>query len=413
MGNGGGRALGPLALVALVPFAACSAPTSPARRSAVVVAPPPSAHAVAPSAPGPGVATAVEVLPEAPALAALDLTFSLAAEGPSELARPLHRLGDALLFQLGATYAKLEGDRLVLNRALARAAPVKTTALALLGSFPDPLWAQLDDASPGSDRFFGALYRLRGGRFQLVHKTGANVAYDGSWFGGDGRIGAVSSAHVDDQNQTWIEVLDGPRSGAVPKPAALPSGQVRVALHASLAFPTGELFVLGLDKASADTPSAVERWERGRVESVIERVPIAPPAHYEGTALFGRSASEVFVGGQSMSGTSSSLYLARFDGKAWSRLEVPDHASSAWRRPCFAVGDDGAVWALRSAGAARLELVRRGPEGAWAAMTLPASAGDEAVQIVARGASDVWIVGASSGRLVVLRSGPIAEPLRF
>ncbi len=252
------------------------------------------------------------------------------------------------------------------------------------------------------------------------------MTFDGPWYSGDGRIGAISFMHLYEDNETWIQVLEGPKRGTMPKPTALPNGVARLGLHTTLALPTGQLITYGIDTLSPDQPMAIERWEPGQANGVIETLPSPPDVELRAISFFGRAATEIYAAGEMLMRKepySSAVYLARFDGKVWSRLEAP--AGLGRETPRFAMGEDGVLWMLREIDDTRLGLFRRAPDGAWSMLALPPSAGTKAGRIVVLGTSDVWIVGITGGwagvageagppeRFVVSRSQPVSAVLRL
>ena len=226
----------------------------------------------------------------------------------------------------------------------------------------------------------------------------------------------------------------------------------RVAVAAG---PTGGLFMLG-HPARDDRDKAVHqvlRWGLDGPAAAGARDTLPAAALCDDLAV--RAADEAYVGCNRGEEGARAPYLLRFDGTTWSEEPAPEGRylldldvapegalwaltrrgddmtdASAWRRPAR-----GAAWeavplpSLRFADRAFTEWAYGIEEGRQ--LSVPGIAADaersfpvQPVQLVARAADDVWIAGITeltrndvangqTSRAVVLRSRPVAAPLRL
>ncbi|AGP39452.1 hypothetical protein SCE1572_36195 [Sorangium cellulosum So0157-2] len=285
------------------------------------------------------------------------------------------------------------------------------------------MFAQLmNDAESNANYQQGAIYRYRGNRFQLIKKTGPNTYYEGAYYPGDGRLGALIWANLDGVVQTWFDILEGSPKGTLPTPAQVDGGLARIGIHAMLSLPTGHLFTCGPDNATPEQEMAVERWTPGQPQSVVEHPPTPPGTHLTMVSLQGLAAAEVYFCGKlvdSSGAAPDSMYLARFDGKSWARLDTPNFDMDGGQPHCQAT-EDGALWVL-VAGTKKPALYRRHPSGgAWATAPLPPSGGADAwsssMQLVVTAPDELWLAlqtQAEPARFVLFRSRPVGTVLRF
>ncbi|WP_437798694.1 hypothetical protein [Sorangium sp. So ce693] len=335
----------------------------------------------------------------------------------------LHRLDGALLLQAGRRFAVLDGDRFVEHAPLAKAVGPGRTASVIFGAWPGAVFAQLmNDAESNANYQQGALYRYRSNRFQLIKKTGPNTYYEGTYYPGDGRLGALIWANLDGVVQTWFDVLEGSPKGTLPIPAKVDGGLARIGIHAMLSLPTGHLFTSGPDNATPEHEIAIERWTPGQPQSVVELPPTPQGTHLEAVSLQGVAKADVYLCGKLVDSSGSapdSMYLARFDGKSWGRLDTPGIGLDGGRPLCQATAD-GALWVL-IAGVNKPALYRRqASDGAWATAPIPQPGGTDAwsstMQFVATAPDDLWLALATEAepaRFVLFRTRPVGAVLRF
>jgi hypothetical protein len=331
-------------------------------------------------------------------------------------------LGGAVILQVDHRFALLDEDGLEENVPLAKAVGSDRTAFMLFGAWPKTVFAQLmNNAESDANYQQGALYRYEAGRFKLLKKTGTNVYYEGAYYPGDGRLGALVWVYRDGASNTWIEILEGSAKGPLPVPTTRDDGRVRIGVNIMLALPTGHLFTYGPDNGTRTEEPAVERWEPGQPRGVIERPPTPGGTSLGSERLVGRGPADVYLCGlQESSGANAAaaLYLARFDGKAWAAISTPAPVSESRWSTC-AITPDGAIW-FSVVGGGRATLYRRAPDGSWASAPLPESPGKEGwsnvLDMVATTSDDVWVMlehEAEPARVVVFRTKPTGEVLRW
>lgn len=422
-------------ILALCALCGCRSQAAPQAGAAVHTAEPPSVSSGAPASPVTptgGSAAPGSALPAAPlSLLPLQLSFHLAAEavvepradsgfGPGHM---LYRLDGALLLQAGRRFALLDGDRFVEHARLAKAVGPGRTASVIFGAWPGAVFAQLmNDAESNANYQQGALYRYRAERFQLVKKTGLNTYYEGAYYPGDGRLGALIWANLDGVVQTWFEILEGSPKGNLPVPAKVDGDLARIGIHAMLSLPTGHLFTCGPDNATPEGAVAVERWTPSQPQSVVELPPTPPGTHLEVVSLQGVAETDVYICAKlvdSSGGVPDSMYLARFDGKSWTRLDTP-RLDLDGARPLCQTTVDGALWVL-IAGTSKPAIYRRNAsDGAWGMAHLPQPGGTDnwssTMQLVATAPDELWLVletEAEPARFMLFRTRPVGAVLRF
>jgi hypothetical protein len=334
-------------------------------------------------------------------------------------------LDGGLILQVDSRFALLDLDEggFVENVPLAKAVGSDRTAFMFFGAWPKAVFAQLMDNAESSPNYQqGALYQYEAGRFKLIKKTETNVYYEGAYYPGDGRLGGLVWLYRDGASSTWVEILEGSTKGPLPVPATLDDGELRIGLHIMLALPTGHLFTYGPDNGTRTEDPAVERWEPGQSRSVIERPPTEAGTGVGSARLVGRGPADVYLCGvqHTQGGNApSSLYLARFDGKAWTAVSTPPPVSDVrWSR--CAITPDGAIWFSVVGDDGRATLYRRAPDGSWAASPFPAPPTKEgwsyALDMVATASDDVWVMlenGDDPEHVVVFRTKPAGAVLRW
>lgn len=181
-------------------------------------------------------------------------------------------------------------------------------------------------------------------------------------------------------HSSTLDVLEGPDKApsftGMPQPREWQ--QTRMLATVGLKTRDGELLVAGSD---GNLP-AVERWSEaeGKREGRLETLPLAP-GETDGalTSLAGSSSSDLYAAG-------AGGYLARFDGKQWTRLVAPMTAAITH----LALAPDGALWASERSGSDgdnHPSTVWRRAGGTWS--QVPAS--DEKGKPLS--ISGLWITG--------------------
>lgn len=308
------------------------------------------------------------------------------------------------------------------DATLAKAIGPGRTPIIFFGAWPKATFAQfLDEAQSSVNYQQGALYRYRGGRFQLLKKTGWNTYYEGAYYPGDGRLGALLWSYLDGFSQTWIEILEGSKKGPLATPATVSDGQARIGIHTMLSLRTGHLFTYGPDNSTPTTEGAIERWDPGQPRSVIERPPLPEGTHLEAVSLNGSAPTDVYLCGKlevTREVAPAQLYMARFDGSAWSRLHAPVPIPLEWPPRCKSTADGG-LWLLALEGD-RPALYHRTRDGSWSVAQLPApqdgGSWDEAVSFIAAAPDDLWLLlrrETEPARLTLFRTKPVGAVLRF
>lgn len=384
-----------------------------------------------------------------------DLGGELFVGGAGALARPA---ADGALARVDALHGLVDPGYMML---------ASWTLEALGGRWPDPVWMQTQthyqrSSAPShmyyrkGDRwqrkatavgplhwFYTLFAPLQGDKFVAL-RMHAPDQQALEKYGGEELPAAVQrklDAAVA-QNPPRLDLL---AAGAAPvaAPMRLAAGGLPIALASA---PTGELYVLLKfskgDGEAATSTYAVQRFAPGAADGVVE--PMAGLVDAP-VALAARAHDDVLVGG---SGS-----LARFDGRAWTKVPGPKGRVLA-----LSLGEPGVQWAITSNPGydgegviPETELVRQTGAGRWTRMTLTAA--HEAIaggsrwnydpgvdewkevqpgpgepqfvapqQVVARGRDDVWVAGPVEGlhsadgtwlRHVVLHSRKPARVLEF
>lgn len=337
---------------------------------------------------------------------------------------------------------------------------------ALGGRWPDPVWMQTQthfqrSSAPShmyyrkGDRwqrkatavgplhwFYAMFAPLPGGQFVALRMHAPDQAALEKY--GSEEIPAAVQRKLDAaaaQNPPRLDLL---AAGAAPvaAPMRLAPGGLPLALASA---PTGELFVLQQFREDSDDGPvftyAVQRFAPGAADGVVD--PLADLVDGP-LALAARAHDDVLVGG---SGS-----LARFDGRAWTRVPGPKG-----RIVALSLGEPGVQWAIASnpdydgeGPAPETVLLRQTGAGRWTSMTLTTAPGTVAgkrwvydvgvddwkevepgageaefvapQRLVVRGPGDVWVagpvgeLGSADGtwhRHVVLHSRKPARVLEF
>lgn len=172
-------------------------------------------------------------------------------------------------------------------------------------------------------------------------------------------------------------------------------------------LPTGELYAAGYECQEVGKGAPiVERWEPKKLHGTVEPLPKAEGAEtFEIHGVLARSPTEVWVYG---GGAPQKAYLARWDGKAWSKQAIP----IAGTITSLSAAEDGTLWAA-VAGSGGSELWKRPASSeAFTAVALdPVDGGAVTAQAVfARTATDVWVTAKTAkGTGLLLRSGPAKD----
>jgi hypothetical protein len=310
-----------------------------------------------------------------------------------------HQLGQKVIFQVNREIVELEDGGVEPWPELLRGLPAKDfTPIKFFGDWPNSAWVQVCDDNATSaygDRnpLTSVLYRWEKDRFRRIKPSVEGERYD-AWFPGDGSVGALACSFSDDVSaDCTVKPLDGASKAPVPRLTRGSEGEQRLFVRGFLSLPSGHLFVLSIEPATALNVQAVvnthvprvERFGPGEQTGKLETLPL-PPHPFPQIAWSGiaaRSPDDVYVIGVISDGPPYAhdvvSFLDRFDGKEWKRLDVPQ---GLWA-PQIAVGSDGTLWVLSDTPAYnpilpdtfQYQLLRRSPSGEWAQVRLRTQSG--------------------------------------
>jgi hypothetical protein len=325
------------------------------------------------------------VTPAAPAAVAEErIPFVLAAHGRAPI-NPrnffpdvnLHVLDGALFLHAGGRVARLGLRGLSPVAAVEKAIPRELQVMNIFGVWPKSAFIELQTNPKALEtEVKGALFRVTERGLSRVRPVSWEETYTGVWYGPHGRIGGVVYIGVDLSIQMRIDILDGPK-GPVPEFSRRSDGQPRLAEYNTVSFPSGHLFLFGVEhNEQGSLLAAVERWEPGATRGTFERPPMPPGAsgHLENGAMGAGSPTHVWIVGFASSAdkkTPDKPYLARWDGARWSLLDMPAPSIGAYGAPEVAATADGHLWIGWEDTEAGGEITHRTPEGVFSHAALP------------------------------------------
>lgn len=288
--------------------------------------------------------------------------------------------------------------------------------------FPPPTWKMVQGAWPSETWAAEELVGAGDARGTvLLHFTpkgwARNASFDaiglpmflgvGFWANGavltvvDGATRSGDPAHPDARyiRPPKLRLLAGRAAGPLPKLEV--HGEDR--LLGFTALPRGDLFLVGAH--SGDGKIFVDHWtpgaERADRAELAAGLASGPPANRT-RLVIARSESEAYIAGGSEVVEGGSPYLARYDGKNWTKLDMPTDAPLR----SYDVTPDGAVWCVfdgpwmkGSPGSQRREIWKRlRNAAAWEHVRVDAVAlgADEAhvnpIDLIAGPTNDIWIL---------------------
>ncbi|MBW2537461.1 MAG: hypothetical protein JRI55_38605 [Deltaproteobacteria bacterium] len=304
------------------------------------------------------------------------------------------RLGDRIIVKYATILAEVQGTSIVARgRDQAGFGVIDHfgagTFVHVGGSWSGEAWALLAKTAGASDPWT-ELYARTTERWRRVRKHGFLEGFLSiePWVNGSFLAARTSLQYP----EMHFDVLG---SGAPPPPRPSPCTQKtgvspktpRIAAETFRALPSGHVFVAG-GECEKDA-LAVERWLPGRSDGSVDLLPPVDPVGAEyGTPtarLAVASEREAYViadRGWAKAKEGEPPYLVKFDGRTWTRLDVPgDHGLRS-----VSAHPEAGVWVVNYAGA----LLRRDPAGTWSRVPLPAEA-PLAEEVWVLDGKDVWV----------------------
>ncbi len=347
---------------------------------------PPSAPSAAPSAtttPAPPPAPSSAQAPPTSACPRLTLprlpgSLRVIAEATGGKPSHLVSVGSTLLWRKGSTLASLTPEGAVDRPDLAAGLPKNSRVIDIFGELPKHLYAYV--AAEDSEGTTWGLYKFQGSTWRLQEKTRDELQPIGVYQRGTDTWGLV---HVLEGPENWTAAVWRLEGKAKNWPVFAPMGtgpdpeQVRNEPIASLAFPSGHLFVTGVEpRASEPHLGILELWSPDGAASRILPIPHAAGQRAWPDAIAGSGPDRVLVGARIAPARTSDfqgLSLSRWDGSTLT--EVPSPAPGYQLAEAVAATSDGALYALgRTPGSSQEAharvLFRMDKQGAFAALPL-------------------------------------------
>jgi len=311
-------------------------------------------------------------------------------------------LGDAVLVRYGNSLALVKDGKVEKRDDLSRSLGMQMMhpLSRVYGRWPDVVFAEMigtDGRSGWSElhelknqRSFAP---LANGRLPTHWRLlGASPWTGGAWIG------------LEHNTMPWgppphmrFRTLGAKQAGALPAwPKGTPTEECPIDFSPTslLAFDSGHIFATANDCSGAAVALV---WSPGAKDPRMSTFPGARSADQDAQVLSGRSGTDVvasWVG-------KTELYVARFNGTSWARVEVPFRENTA-----ISMGPDGALWHSSKDGLFKQE------GDAWRQVARFAWQGsDIALQAVYHGPrGDAW---ALAGSLLLHSEKPAGEVVRL
>lgn len=305
-------------------------------------------------------------------------TFQIAAR--ADTAIQVHALNDTLLVTTNRTLNELRDGKLVVDAELTRGLPPFFQSVALAGTWPSDVYADLVGAVTRSG--LGNAWHRDAAGWRIIEPSDRAWRYEAfsNWSQGRvlalvldssatdvrGRVARLDVVHGALEPGLQLAGGDDPACGLALRP---------IGLHA---LPSGEVFVPGVACPSGHV--AVDWYDTGgarrRSEAGATRAEVALAGHSERSAWIAVSAA----------GQASLLW--RFDRAARSVTRLPPPSDD--RVTALSVGPDDVLWLITTRDATR-RLWRRNSAGDWRDLQVRGASGEVHPELVEARADGVWL----------------------